>query len=81
MGLAKCAGTKISYNGTLPQSLSRYTTAYPKTRKQMKNRIFIIIIIFIGFSSNLARPSQILFPLYEILFQTLRKKFVENFGV
>ena len=24
MGLAKCAGTKISYNGTLPQSLSRW---------------------------------------------------------
>ena len=28
-----------------------------------------------------APPSQSRFPLYEILFQTLRKKFVENFGV
>ena len=28
MGLAKCAGTKISYNGTLPQSLSRYLQFY-----------------------------------------------------
>ena len=30
MGLAKCAGTKISYNGTLPQSLSRWAQ-YPKS--------------------------------------------------
>ena len=33
MGLAKCAGTKISYNGTLPQSLSRYLPfPYSKTK-------------------------------------------------
>ena len=33
MGLAKCAGTKISYNGTLPQSPSRYLRfLYSKTK-------------------------------------------------
>lgn len=33
MGLAKCAGTKISYNGTLPQSPSRYLQfPYSKTK-------------------------------------------------
>ena len=33
MGLAKCAGTKISYNGTLPQSPSRYRQYYMKRVK------------------------------------------------
>ena len=32
MGLAKCAGTKISYNGTLPQSPSRYMLCWKDDR-------------------------------------------------
>ena len=43
MGLAKCAGTKISYNGTLPQSLSRYATFY---ENRANNRIKVINLSF-----------------------------------
>ena len=44
MGLAKCAGTKISYNGTLPQSPSRYLQFYTKNVVFYRKIIIVILM-------------------------------------
>ena len=56
MGLAKCAGTKISYNGTLPQSLSRYLQLFHKYPAKFDFFLFLLKLVRWEKEKELQKP-------------------------